>query len=114
MTTERRGRRQAVLTARELRRVPTAAESRLWAALRGHRLAGLAFRRQHAIGKFIADFYCPSARLVVEADGGVHCTPAQAAHDRDRDALFAGLGLCVLRVPNNAVLHDLPSVLKQY
>ncbi len=54
--------------AREMRHDPTTAEKLLWEALRGRRLAGLKFHRQDVIGPFIADFYCASARLVVEVD----------------------------------------------
>src|SRR5688572_13692122 len=55
--------------ARELRRQGTAAEERLWDSLRAGRRDGLKFRRQHAVGSFILDFYCPSRRLCVELDG---------------------------------------------
>jgi len=60
-----------VMKAREFRRSPTLPESLLWQHLR-QRPHGLKFRRQHPFGPFIADFYCPAARLVVEVDGGSH------------------------------------------
>jgi very-short-patch-repair endonuclease len=97
--------------ARLLRRAQTPAEMRLWEALRHHRLDGLHFRRQRPFGAFIADFYCHAARLVVEVDGGIHSTVDQIAHDRDRDELFASLGLYVLRVTNEDVFASLPNVL---
>jgi very-short-patch-repair endonuclease len=58
--------------ARDIRHNATQAEEGLWVALRGRRLAGLKFRRQEVIGPFIADFYCASARLIVEVDGDIH------------------------------------------
>ena len=58
--------------ARQMRRDPTPAERKLWHKLRNHRLAGLKFRRQQPLGPFIADFCCPSAKLVVEVDGVSH------------------------------------------
>ena len=61
--------------ARELRREGTAAEERLWNGLRGWRFAK--FRRQHPLGRFILDFYCPAARLCIEVDGG--CTTRRAS-----------------------------------
>src|SRR5688572_9690432 len=81
--------------ARLLRRQQTPAEACLWAALRDHKLDGLHFRRQHPLGGFIADFYCPQAKLAVEVDGGIHHTPQQAAYDRDRDTAFALMGVTV-------------------
>jgi very-short-patch-repair endonuclease len=97
--------------ARYLRRVATPAEDRLWSALRRDQLAGLHFRRQHPVGKFIADFYCKAARLAVEVDGPVHHTEAQRIHDRDRDAAFAAAGIRVLRLTNEDVLTNLRPVL---
>jgi len=71
--------------ARELRAEMTPAERRLWDALRDRQLAGLKFRRQHAIGTHILDFYCASCRLNVEVDGDIHDVPEQAEHDAVRD-----------------------------
>jgi very-short-patch-repair endonuclease len=97
--------------ARDLRREMTRAEAVLWEALRGRRLAGLKFRRQHAIGTSVLDFCCPTARLVIEVDGGVHEADEVAAHDRARDEQFTAAGYTVLRVRNEDVFRDLPGVL---
>jgi very-short-patch-repair endonuclease len=59
--------------ARALRLTMTDAERRLWACLRGRRLVGYKFRRQHPLGRFVVDFACIEHRLVIEADGGQHC-----------------------------------------
>jgi very-short-patch-repair endonuclease len=64
--------------ARELRQRATLAEKLLWKELRDHKLAGLKFRRQHPIGRYIVDFYCAKLRLVVELEGGVHDLPTSA------------------------------------
>jgi len=64
--------------ARRLRRQQTDAESKLWARLRARQLCGAKFRRQHAIGPFIADFCTVERGLVIELDGGQHATQAQA------------------------------------
>ncbi|HEU5016777.1 MAG TPA: endonuclease domain-containing protein [Pseudolabrys sp.] len=78
----------------------------LWQALRKGRLSGLRFRRQHPIGPYILDFYCPSARLAIEVDGSVHDTVAQAQHD-DRPAAWLGKrGATVLRITAKDVLKD--------
>ena len=58
--------------ARLLRVTQTDAEQWLWYHLRGRRLQGWKFRRQHEIGRYIADFVCPDAGLIVELDGGQH------------------------------------------
>ena len=95
--------------AREMRRDPTPAEDALWEAVRARRLDGLRFRRQHPVGGFVLDFYCPIAKLVVEVDGDVH--DQQQEQDAERDARFAAFGYHTLRFRNEEVLHDLPSVL---
>ena len=79
--------------ARSLRRDGTPPERKLWALLRGGRLAGLKFRRQHPIGTYTADFYCAELCLVVELDGQHH----EPERDRARDAEMEHLGLTVLR-----------------
>jgi len=55
--------------ARHLRREPTDVERKLWYRLRREQLSGLSFRRQHPIGPYVLDFYCPSIGLAIELDG---------------------------------------------
>ena len=83
---------------------PTPAERRLWQGLRKHRIGGLKFRRQVPLGPYIADFYCPSARLVIEVDGVSHI---DAAGDAVRDTWMARHGIRVLRISNRDVLRNL-------
>jgi very-short-patch-repair endonuclease len=97
--------------ARQLRSDPTPAEQRLWDALRDRRLAGLKFRFQHPVGRFILDFYCPSEQLVIEVDGASH--DGRAAHDQARTQVLSTFGYRVLRVRNEEVLSDLPAVLSR-
>ncbi|MCR4283620.1 MAG: DUF559 domain-containing protein [Bauldia sp.] len=92
--------------ARSLRRTMTLPEVVLWQAVRGGRLNNLRFRRQHPIGPYILDFFCPSARLVVEIDGSSHDHPERARHDATRDAWLAGQDIRVLRVQAVDVLKD--------
>lgn len=87
--------------AHALRRDCTDAERRLWTLLRGRRLEGFKFRRQHPIGMFIADFACVMARLVIEADGGQHC---DAADDARRTAWLGERGWRVVRFWNDDIL----------
>jgi very-short-patch-repair endonuclease len=88
----------------------TPAERTLWARLRRNQLDGLHFRRQQVIDGFIADFYCHAAGLVVELDGPVH--DSQPEYDAERDRIFAGRGLCVLRFRNEAVYASMDEVLR--
>src|ERR1700733_8481479 len=94
--------------ARTLRARMTDAERKLWFALRDRRFAGLKFRRQVPIDRFIADFICFEARLVIEVDGGQH---AGSSQDRWRDRWSAANGFRVVRFWNNEVLSNLEGVL---
>jgi len=84
-------------------------ETVLWERLRGRRLDGLKFRRQHPLGPFIADFYCAAQRLVVELDGGVHRT--QLDRDEERTRQLEAYGYRVLRFQNSQVEEDIEAVL---
>jgi very-short-patch-repair endonuclease len=92
--------------ARALRRDMSLPEVVLWDAVRGGRLNGLRFRRQHPIGPYILDFYCPSARLAVEVDGAIHDHPDQLRHDARRDAWLSAQGIHVVRLMATDVLRD--------
>ena len=100
--------------ARNLRRELTNAERKLWGALRGHRLAGLQFRRQQPCGPHIADFLCHAARRVVEVDGATHSTASELARDARRDAWFVEHGFMVLRVSNAEVYGEFDGVLDTF
>lgn len=95
--------------ARQLRQSQTDAEAKLWQHLRSHQLLGAHFRRQHALGSYIADFCAPSQRLIIEVDGSQHLE--QAAYDAERTAFFASKGYRVLRFWNTDVLNNIESVL---
>ena len=97
------------MQALRMRREPTRAEDKLWQELRGGKLDGLRFRRQHPLGRFIADFYCVKAGLIIEVDGGVH--EGQQDADTERDDCLQAMGLTVLRFTNVAVLSKMPEVL---
>ena len=97
--------------ARRLRREMTGPEKRLWAKLRGHRLAGIQFRRQAPLGNYIVDFVTHAAKLVVELDGDQHGQPAALAKDQTRDTWLASNGYRVLRFSNWQVMNETESVL---
>ena len=100
------------LFVKEHRTHPTKAEDALWQALRGKRLGGYKFRRQHIIGQYIADFVCISKSLVIEVDGLVHQLPGNRTSDEERTFLLQQRGFKVLRFTNEEVLSELDSVLK--
>lgn len=97
--------------ALRMRWSPTPAEAALWSALKGRQLNGWKFRRQHPVGPFVIDFYCPAARLAVELDGSIHLTPEQQIRDVARTEQLASYGIRVVRFSNTAVMNDLPDVL---
>jgi very-short-patch-repair endonuclease len=78
--------------ARDLRQSQTAAEARLWQALRGGKLSGHKFRRQHPIGRYYADFACEKLMLVIEVDGGIHDDEARDLKDQHRQHEIESLG----------------------
>lgn len=104
--------KQQQLRAKELRRRMTRAETLLWRYIKAHRIEGLGFRRQAAMGNYIADFVCHSARLIVELDGESHDFQSRQTTDRRRDAWFASQGYAVLRFTNDQVLRELEGVVQ--
>jgi very-short-patch-repair endonuclease len=97
------------IRAKELRRNMTRAESLLWERLRNRRLCGLKFRRQHPLGRSIADFYCAEYRLVVELDGVIYDT--QHGYDEERTRQFETFGYRVIRFRNDQIENEMEKVL---
>jgi len=95
---------------RELRNNATPQEILLWSQLKHSRL-GSKFRRQHSIGGYIADFYCPSKRLIVEIDGSQHINKENIEYDSIRTKYFQGLNIKVIRFWNNDVNKNLNGVI---
>jgi len=98
--------------ARKLRQSSTDAERRLWSRLRGGRMGGLRFRRQHPAGPYILDFYCPQLRLAIEVDGSQHTLPSQELRDKSRTAWLRACGITEIRVWNNDIRQNLSGVLE--
>ena len=92
--------------AKELRNNQTEAELFLWNFLRGNRILNVRFKRQHPIFYFVADFYCHTAKLIIEVDGGYHKLPEQFEYDKNRDTELEQFGLKVLRFTNKRVFYD--------
>lgn len=103
---------RSVTIARRLRKTMTLSEIALWTALRGKRLEGLRFRRQHPLGPYVVDFYCAAHRLAVEVDGAVHLSEAGAERDSARDLWISRQGVRVVRIPGELVLGDVDAALR--
>jgi len=95
---------------RKLRSSMTDAETRLWFHLRKRQLNGYRFRRQHPVGRFVADFACLEARLVVELDGSQHLDSHQ---DENRKAVMRASGFRTVRFWNDDVLLRTSQVLEK-
>ncbi len=89
--------------ARRLRRELSLPEKLLWVRLRG---AELRFRRQHPVGPYVLDFYCPAANLAIEIDGAAHDFGDRPQRDDKRGEWLITQGLELLRVPAQDVLPD--------
>jgi len=97
--------------ARRLRQKQTDAERLLWFRLRDRRLAGWKFKRQVRIDRFIVDFFCADAKLILEIDGGQH--DEQRARDENRTAVLESMGYLVVRFWNNDVIGNIDWVLAE-
>jgi very-short-patch-repair endonuclease len=97
---------------RILRRQATYPEQLLWRLLRNRQLNGYKFRRQHVLGRFVLDFYCDQAKLVVEIDGGGHGEHDQMGRDAHRSAELQAQGIRVLRFWNYEVMEQTAEVLE--
>jgi very-short-patch-repair endonuclease len=95
--------------AREMRHPQTPAEAGVWRALR-NRQTGYKFRRQHPIYRFIIDFYCAKAKLLIEIDGESNLEPAQEEYDKARTEYIEKIGYKVIRFTNNDVRYNIQAV----
>jgi len=85
----------------------------LWSILQHSNLGGYKFRRQHSVGSYILDFYCPSEKLAVELDGDSHFTDEAIEYDRERTAYLNALNIKVIRFLNTDVYNNLNVVCEQ-
>ncbi len=102
--------RPEVALARRLRREMSLPEILLWQQLRGGKLR-VSFRKQHPIGPYVADFYCPVARLIVEVDGEAHSRSDRPQRDEARDRFLVENGYEIMRVSAREVLDDMDAVM---
>jgi len=95
--------------ARELRKGRNLAEALMWKELKEKQLNGLSFDRQSLIGHYIADFYCASAKVVIEIDGSSHI--GREEYDHERDEFMKAIGLTVIRISDADVKFNMTGVL---
>jgi very-short-patch-repair endonuclease len=96
---------------KQLRNNLTPAEAALWECIKNSQLKGKKFRRQHSIGSYIVDFYCPELKLVIELDGQSHDSNDQYLYDQRRTNFLFKNGIKVIRFENKDVLKNLDGVL---
>jgi len=99
--------------SQHLRKNMTDAENMVWLKLRRKQLKGYQFYRQKIIGKYIVDFYCPKANLIIELDGGQHYSEMGQAKDGVRDDVLKKMGLKVLRFSDRDVFENMGGVMEE-
>ena len=92
---------------KELRNNLTPAEAKFWKIVQNKNFEGRKFRRQHSVGNYILDFYCPSEKLAIELDGEVYFGDAAREYDYERKLFLEHYGIKVLRFVNKRVFEDL-------
>ncbi|MCR4810318.1 MAG: DUF559 domain-containing protein [Prevotella sp.] len=95
-----------------LRNNLTPAEATLWKALKAAQINGLKFRRQHGIGPYVMDFYCPSIKLCIELDGEVHNMHGAYLHDSERTRFLNENGVTVMRFENEIVFKNINAIIE--
>jgi cyclase len=102
--------KELILFARLLRQNMTLAEKELWKHIH-NKLLGHKFRNQHAIYKYVVDFYCHELKLFIEVDGSIHTLTEIALNDKDREYNLLSLGLHIIRFTNDEIFNDIEKVL---
>ena len=103
--------------SKALRKNQTEAEEIMWQCLRNRKILNFKFRRQHPVHKFIADFYCPEAKLIIEIDGGIHNHHENQKYDQHRADELKAIGITIIRFTNEDVnnnLNEVINVIKRY
>ncbi len=106
-------RASAFENARNLRKVQTQAEEKLWKAIRNNKVCNLKFRRQHTYDNYVLDFYCHKIKLAIEVDGGIHNDPEVAVYDKVRTINLNENGITVLRFSNDEIENNIYEVLRK-
>ena len=105
-------RKELIYFRKKLRNKSTPAEVKLWKHISNRKLQGRKFRRQHSVGFFILDFYCPAEKLGIELDGAHHYTQEGILKDLKKESFLKKHSIRVLRFENKWVFQDIEYVLK--
>ncbi len=100
------------LRRKQLRRRGSLPEAIVWNHLK-HGQLGMKFRRQHSVGPYILDFYCPKKRLAIELDGETHNDSKSQTYDAERTKYLNLQEIRVLRFQNREILENLEGVLEE-
>ncbi len=103
--------REMLERRKKLRNNATQEEKLLWKYLRKSYVADAKFRRQHSVGYYVLDFYCPEVRLAVELDGGGHYTEEVMEYDKTRDEYLKALNIKTIRFNNRDVKNNMTGIL---
>lgn len=98
---------------KKLRNSLTPAEAKLWTLLKDRQLENRKFRRQHSVGPYVLDFYCPAEKLCIELDGAVHFTESGYEYDTARTEYLKALNINVMRFENKNVFDNIEGVLEE-
>jgi len=108
-----RTRKELAVFLKELRLNLTPAEAFLWNQLKARKFQGKQFTKQHSIGNYIVDFYCPTEKLIIELDGEVHNNPNAIEYDENRTKFLENVGFKVMHFENKMIFENLSAVLKE-
>jgi very-short-patch-repair endonuclease len=100
-------------TRKILRNSLTPAEAKLWSLLKNSQLENRKFRRQHSVGPYVLDFYCPSEKLCIELDGATHFTDSGYEYDIARTEYLQALNIRVMRFENKDIFENTEGVLEE-
>ena len=98
---------------RQLRRQPIPSEAKFWMFLRNRQYRGLKFRRQHSIGGYILDYFCPALRLAIEIDGDSHLKPGRDIYDERRQRWIERQGVTIVRFLSSDVINNFEGVIER-
>lgn len=98
---------------RQLRNSMPRAEIFLWARLKNKQIMGYKFRRQHSLGYYVLDFYCPKLKLAIEVDGDSHFTEEAKKYDLRRENYIKSFGIRFLRVTNLDVYNNMDGIIEE-
>lgn len=101
------------LRRRQLRNSMPRAEIFLWARLKKKQIMGYKFRRQHSIGYYVIDFYCPKLKLAIEVDGDSHFSEEGKKYDLKRENYIKSFGIRFLRITNLDVYNNMGGIIEK-